>query len=86
MNMFWLVVGLGAPAVLAISLTVFPARVITCNGNATTDIPVKVAQSMKIAIIMSIYQRHEYANAEHTLHRYSDCPARGNGYLYSRRL
>lgn len=31
--MFWLVVGLGAPAVLAISLTVFPERVITLQGR-----------------------------------------------------
>ena len=33
MNMFWLVVGLGAPAVLAISLALFPARVITLQGR-----------------------------------------------------
>ena len=33
MNMFWLVVGLGAPAVLAISLAVFPARVIALQGR-----------------------------------------------------
>ena len=33
MNIFWLVVGLGAPAALAIAFALFPARVISLQGR-----------------------------------------------------